>query len=724
MSKYLSHISDDGREQTNLEHLNGTAELCGEFASHFGAEEIGILSAKAHDIGKYSREFQERLKNNGKRVDHSTAGALECCRLGQPYAAYAVIGHHSGLPDGGILDETNGSTFRARINRAMKGMLCDYSAWKNELTLPNVKCPDWVGKEKPTYTFFIRMLYSCLVDADFLDTANFMLGEPYIDSSYSDMTELNRRLDKYIADWFPPKNELNEKRCAILSACMERGEHEMSNLLTLTVQTGGGKTVASLAFALRRALRSDSPKRRIIYVIPYTSIIEQTAEIFRNILGAENVLEHHSGVVDDRNTGARDGRTDEELSDNNIRRMRAVENWDAPVIVTTAVQFFESLYANRSSKCRKLHNITDSIVIFDEAQMIPMPYLYPCIYAISQLVAHYNVTAVMCTATQPALEPFFKKYLTDVTSRELCPAELQNDDIFKRVTFKRTDKISFDSLADKLNECKQVLCVVNSRASAGEIYELLDDQSSSFHLSTLMTAADRKRTLSEIRERLHDGLPCRVVSTSLIEAGVDVDFPAVYREEAGLDSIMQAAGRCNREGKRSPEESVVTVFKTEKKTPLLFAQSIAAYNAVWRVNDDISSAEAISQYFEFLYRIKSDESFDKHKILNRFENENLPFETVAKQFHIIENDTVTICIPGEESEPLIESYRCGNISRKLIRELGQYCVSVYNDHFKRLFEAGDIEAVGEDFYVLRNGDLYSKTTGLSLEADCGKCEFI
>lgn len=725
MSEYLSHISKDGRKQTNLEHLNGTAKLCGEFASHFGAEEMGGFAGKSHDIGKYSREFQERLKNNGKRVDHSTAGAFECWNLRQPYIAYAVIGHHSGLPDNGVSDEKNGSTFFARLNRAKKGMLCDYSAWKNELTLPNVKCPDWICKDQLTDIFFIRMLYSCLVDADFLDTASFMLGEPYTDSSYSDMTELNRRLDSYIADWFPPKNELNEKRCAILSACMERGENESSNLLTLTVPTGGGKTVASLAFALRRALRPDSPKRRIIYVIPYTSIIEQTAEIFRNILGAENVLEHHSGVIDDRNIGVRDGKTDEELCDNNIRRMRATENWDSPVIVTTAVQFFESLYANRSSKCRKLHNIAESVIIFDEAQMMPLPYLYPCIHAISQLIEHYNVTAVMCTATQPVLEPFFKKYLTGVTSRELCPAELQKDDIFRRVTFKRTDKISLELLAERLNECKQVLCIVNSRASAGEIYELLDDKNSSFHLSTLMTAADRKEVLVTVRERLSEGLPCRVVSTSLIEAGVDVDFPAVYREEAGLDSVMQAAGRCNREGKRSPEESIVTVFKTEKKTPMLFSQAISAYNAVWRRNDDIASAEAITQYFEFLYRIKSDESFDRHKILEQCaERHNIPFETVAKQFHLIENDTVTICIPTEESKPLIEIYRSGNVSRKLIRELGQYCVSVYNDHFKRLFEAGDIEAVGEEFYVLRNTDLYSKKTGLSLEADCGKAEFI
>ncbi|MGN1345225.1 MAG: CRISPR-associated helicase Cas3', partial [Eubacteriales bacterium] len=536
MSDYLSHIADDQREQSNLSHLTGTAQLCSEFAAHFDARDLGRLAGMAHDIGKYTQEFQNRLKANGKKVDHSTAGALECLKIGQLHAAYAVLGHHSGLPDGGVSDERSGSTFFGRINRGKDGQICNYSYWKNEITLPDAVVPSYLNKNCLTDLFFIRMLYSCLVDADFLDTASFMLGEPYIDRSYSDMSELNRRLDAYLSDWFPPKNELNAKRCAILSACMERAESESSGLLTLTVPTGGGKTVASLAFALRRACQAKDPKRRIIYVIPYTSIIEQTADIFRKILGDENVLEHHSGILYD---------AADELNKDNIRHARAIENWDAPVVVTTAVQFFESLYANRSSKCRKLHNITDSIIIFDEAQMLPLPYLRPCIHAVSQLIAHYGVTAVLCTATQPVLEPFFAEYLPHVSPRELCPAELQNDEMFQRVSFRHAGTLSYNALAAELKEHPQVLCIVNSRAGAHEIYDLLESDDC-FHLSTLMTAADRKKILADIRERLNHHLPCRVVSTSLIEAGVDVDFPAVYREEAGLDSILQAAGRCNR----------------------------------------------------------------------------------------------------------------------------------------------------------------------------------
>lgn len=716
MSDYLSHISADGREQTVLDHLNGTAKLCGEFTSYFQAREIGILAGMVHDLGKYANAFQERLKNNGKKVDHSTAGALECYKINQPYAAYAVLSHHSGLPDGGVFDDGEGSTFCARIKRAQMGTLCDYSAWQGELTLPGVRTyPSFLYKDPLTDVFFIRMLYSCLVDADFLDTAEFMLGEPYIDHPYSDMAELNRRLEAYISGWFPPQNELNAKRCAILSACIARAASEPSDLLTLTVPTGGGKTVASLAFALRRAIRSDCPKRRIIYVIPYTSIIEQTADTFRKILGEENVLEHHSGVVYD---------TDEALNQVNICRARATENWDAPVVVTTAVQFFESLYASRSSQCRKLHNIADSVIIFDEAQMMPLPYLRPCIHAIAQLIAHYGVTAVLCTATQPVLEPFFREFLPDVSPSELCPSELRNDSIFKRVAFHRAERISPAVLAKELNGHSQVLCIVNSREGAHELFGLLKQEDSSFHLSTLMTAADRKKVLADIRERLKNDLPCRVVSTSLIEAGVDVDFPVVYREEAGLDSILQAAGRCNREGKRKCEESIVTIFKPEKRPPALFSQAISAMQGVLRMYEDISSSEAIQQYFAYYHRIKGKDATDRHNILGQLSNNTLPIKTVAEQFHLIENNTRTVYIPIGEGERLIERYRYGEVSRKLMRQLGQYSVSVYEHHFKTLFDAGDIEQIGENFFMLKNTRLYNAATGLSLTADTGKAEFI
>lgn len=717
MEEYLGHIAPDGRVQTIAEHLYGTAALCGEFASHFEARELGELAGMTHDIGKYSKEFQARLKNNGRRVDHSTAGAIECYKLKQPHVAYAVIGHHSGLPNGGSSDSTNGRTFVARMTRAANGELCDYSAWKGDnIKLPSVSSTKWTFKNNYVCYFFVRMLYSCLVDADFLDTERFMLGEAYTTEQYSDMAELDHRLETYVSEkWSVPRNELDRWRSAILSSCMERGANEVSELLTLTVPTGGGKTVASLAFALKRALRADSPKCRIIYVIPYTSIIEQTADVFREILGEENVLEHHSGVVYD---------SDEELDRNALQRTRAVENWDAPIIVTTAVQFFESLHSNRSSKCRKLHNIADSVVIFDEAQMLPLPYLRPCVQAIAQLIEHYGVTAVLCTATQPSLGRFFTEYLPNVIPHELCPTELREAAIFKRVTFRQKGRMSVVMLADELNSCSQVLCIVNSRATAHEIYELLNDEDSAFHLSTLMTAADRKRTLAEIRERLDNGLDCHLISTSLIEAGVDIDFPTVYREEAGLDSILQAAGRCNREGKRAFTDSTVAIFSLGRKPPAVFAHAIAAAHLVQDSYSDLSDEKAIRKYFNEFHRIIDKDATDVRGISKQLNDGGAPYQTIAEQFHLIENDVQTVYIPQYEGEALIELCRYGKLDRSVMRKLGRYGVSVYDDHFKELFAAHDIEAVADDIFVLTNDKLYDQKTGLSLAADFGKADFI
>ena len=283
------------------------------------------------------------------------------------------------------------------------------------------------------------------------------------------------------------------RRCAILENCLAQGERQKPGLFTLTVPTGGGKTAASLAFALRHA--KTHGLRRVVYVIPYTSIIEQTADEFRKYIGSENVLEHHSGVSYD---------TDEngDVRPEDRRYIQAAENWDMPVVVTTAVQFFESLYADRPSKCRKLHNLAGSVIIFDEAQMLPLSYLRPCVSAIAQLVDRYGVSAVLCTATQPVLGPVFQEFLPDRTAVELCPPKLASDSIFRRVTFRKAGQVSWERLADMMNRQDQVLCVVNSRKSAGEVYGSLAEEGR-FHLSTLMFPAHRRAVLEEIRRRLN-----------------------------------------------------------------------------------------------------------------------------------------------------------------------------------------------------------------------------
>ena len=705
---YLAHISEDHRQQTVLQHLEGVAEPCSRFAMPFGAEELGKLIGLAHDIGKYSDAFQRRLQG-GSRVDHATAGAYECFRRGQPAAAFCVAGHHGGLPDGGGRgDSSDLPTLQGRMRRAAEGKLEPYTPWKQEVTLPSPHPPVFQGQGALLDAFFFtRMLYSCLVDADFLDTERFMAGGTPPRGNDVSMETLYQRLEHYISGWFPPQGEVNTLRCTVLEQCIRQGSAQKPGLFTLTVPTGGGKTVASLAFALRHACAHG--KTRVVYVIPYTSIIEQTADIFRNILGAENVLEHHSNVLYDTDSfGAAMPET--------AKRMRSTENWDMPIIVTTAVQFFESLYASRSSQCRKLHNLTNSVIIFDEAQMLPLPYLRPCVSAIAQLTAHYGVSAVLCTATQPVLAPLFQEFLPRISIPELCEAYVMRSPVFQRVRFQKVGTLSWTQLHQRLQSAEQVLCIVNSRKNAQLVYEGIrgDD---GYHLSTLMTPFHRKAVLAEIRRRLKAGLPCRVVSTSLIEAGVDVDFPLVFREAAGLDSMLQAAGRCNREGSRPVSESVVTIFKAETAPPQIFSAAIAAGQEAMDRYEDLSDPDAVSHYFQALLDLKGQKAQDQKGILPRIQEGDFPFRTVAEMFHLIEQDTRTIYIPMGDGEKLVGRLRQGEQSRQLFRKLGQYGVSVYAQHFRKLDESGVLELLEDGSAVLTDLTLYSDDTGLALDVD-------
>ncbi len=712
--RYLAHVAEDGREQTVLAHLEGTAALCAAFAAGFDAGEQGRLAGLAHDIGKYSDTFQRRIRGSPEQVDHATAGAFECMKLGQPLAAFAVAGHHGGLPDGGGRgDSSDQGTFFGRMSRAAQGKLVDYSAWSRELSLPSTAVPS-SAVDKLAGMFFTRMLFSCLVDADYTDTGEFMEGQTFGIGETASIEELWARLQSYISGWFPPKGELNAKRCAILEQCIRQGQERKPGLYTLTVPTGGGKTVASLAFALAQAKARGM--KRVVYVIPYTSIIEQTADTFRTILGPENVLEHHSGIQFDL---PEDGVSTPETE----RLTRAAETWDMPVVVTTAVQFFESLFSNMPSQCRKLHNLAQSVIIFDEAQMLPVPYLRPCVWAIAQLVKDYGASAVLCTATQPALSPLFQEFAPELPMEELCPIKPEEWDAFRRVTFRKVGKLSHEELAMKLQEKGQVLCVVNTRAAAQEIFQRLTGEGN-FHLSTLMYPAHRRAVLDEVRRRLREGLPCRVVSTSLIEAGVDVDFPAVYRDEAGLDSILQAAGRCNREGKRPPEDSIVTIFQGEDPPPRLFETSIGAGKIVLDHCQDVSSRAAIHTYFSTLLDLKGAEAQDAHHILPLMESEFFPFRTVAERFHLIESPTTTVYLPLEEGAGLVELLRSGQYSRTLYRRLGQYGVSVYPQHLAALEQAGALEHLEDGSVVLRDIGLYTQTTGLTLEPSGGNALFI
>ena len=706
---FIAHIREDGKEQTVEAHLHATAELAGKFGAAFGAEEAGRFAGLAHDLGKYSQEFQRRIRG-GPRCDHATAGAIECARRGADWAGCAVMGHHGGLPDVGNIGDVPGEpTYYGRLKKGLGGGIPDYAPyWVGDLPLPPVLL-GW-GKDAVTDSFLVRMLYSCLVDADFLDTEQFM-DPAQKRGGYDALPMLLDRLTKYTERWSAPKTALNRTRWDILTTCRDAAV-KRRGLYTLTVPTGGGKTVASLAFALRHAIENDMD--RVIYIVPYTSIIEQNAQVFREILGDNNVLEHHAGSLAD---------LDENATPEQRKMALAAENWDMPVVVTTAVRFFESIYASRSSKCRRLHNLANSVLIFDEAQMLPVEHLRPCVAAIAHLVKDFRSTAVLCTATQPALDGLFRPY--GLVPAEICPGAAAAAEPFRRVTFRFDGKLDMDTLAEELSGREQVLCIVNTRKEAAKLFAALPKEGS-FHLSTLMCPAHRRAALEDIRGRLENGEPCRVVSTSLVEAGVDVDFPLVYREMAGLDSILQAAGRCNREGRRSAEDSVVTVFESGEKTPPLFQANVQAAREALADGAGPDGPETVKRYFHSLFDLRGEQSMDKCGVLDAFQNGiegcAMPFRAISEGFHLIDNATRTIYIPWGEGAALTERLIAGERSRELYRQAGQYSVSVYEQHFKALAPA--LTSLDGDSAVLDDRSLYNKHTGLSLEADWGQGLFV
>ena len=708
---YCAHIRDDGAVQTVVEHLTGTAQRCAAFASAFNEEERGELLGYAHDIGKCSEEFQRRLLG-GPKVDHATAGALECAKIREDLMACCVVGHHGGLPDFGNPreDYPGAPTCIGRLKKGLSGGIPAYH-WDEKIPAPG-RPPAF--QDRFTQALWVRMLYSCLVDADYLDTEAFMTEEHRLRGRYDPLPVLLDRLNTYVQPWFPAKTELNRNRCRILRQCLDAAS-QPRGVYSLTVPTGGGKTVASLAFALKHAVENGMD--RVIYVIPYTSIIEQNAAVFRKILGDNNVVEHHSGILFDQ---------EDETNRGNLSRRLASENWDAPVIVTTAVQFFESLYSNRSSQCRKLHNMANSVIVFDEAQMIPTCHLKPCVGAVANLTAHFRSTAVLCTATQPALSDLFLQFCPGLKIQELCSEVSQAFRSFGRVTYRDGGRMSDEALAEALIQKNQVLCIVNTRKAAQQIYSLLPREGS-FHLSTLMYSAHRKEVLGIMRQRLADGLTCRVVSTSLIEAGVDVDFPVVYRELAGLDSIAQAAGRCNREGKRPAGSSLVTYFQSDHPIPVLQRINIRAAQEALEQSGDPGDPETMQRYFTALRSLIGDQMDKTNTVKALREGISgclLPFETVAENFRLIDQATCTVYIPIDEGAAVCQLLVDGTAKREDYRRAGQFGVSIYEQHYRTLKDAGDILPLTETSAVLTNLSLYDPEMGLSLKSDPGKAEFI
>ncbi|GJQ53290.1 MAG: hypothetical protein HKUEN02_21370 [Anaerolineaceae bacterium] len=731
-TKYYGH-SLKGKDKTDWQllktHLFDTAKKAREFGEDSDVGDLAHMAALLHDIGKYSKAFQKRLEGSGRKVDHATAGAREILKLFNndgleknlaTMLSYCIAGHHTGLPDYGDASDVDGTG--TLLSRVEKKKLEDYNAYKTEIDIASLALKGRklkTSNEAFSVAFMTRMIFSALVDADFQDTETFMKQVEKPRGGYLSIEELCETFNAAMQKFENPQGEINKKRTETLKACKEGAEQDQG-FFTLTVPTGGGKTLASMAFALNHAKKHGL--KRVIYVIPFTSIIEQNAAVFKEYLGAENVLEHHSNFDWKKGDQANEEEVDDETKDALEKLKLASENWDIPIVVTTNVQFFESLFANKSRQCRKLHNIAKSVIIFDEAQMLPREYLDPCMLAIKELVTNYGVSAVFCTATQPALN----QRLPKVIFTELAPDPQALFDFYKRVQVKNIGRVADADLLEKIKAHEQALCIVNTRRHAKGLFDQLEGDGN-YHLSTLMCPSHRKAVLEDIRERLKAGKFCRVISTQVMEAGIDVDFPVGFRALAGLDSIIQAAGRVNREMKRNISD--VYVFDPEtpfiKKTPIFIKQGAAfAESAIRKFDGQIDSKAAIEDYFNSLYYVQAKEAFDVKKILSCFDNGiEFEFKKAADEFRMIDNNTVSVVIPyNEEAKDLIEKARNHPYPFTFARQLQIYTVNIYEKEFEKLQSKGVIETVNDTYQALTESSMkefYNEKTGLVLPADAG-----
>lgn len=707
------------------DHIANTAKLAEAFTAKFHSGAWGKAVGLAHDAGKgrllwqrylqlKSGYYDEEAHLEGKRgkVSHAIHGAELVERLfGKGVGrimAYCIAGHHAGLPDWSSAEGAGQASLQFQKTQ-VKDLDDVESSIVDNIQAAGPTLPPWKFAKGLDLALWIRMLYSGLVDADFLDTENYMDKYKALNrGGYCSMSELLDRFNIFIKqlDENSADTKVNKIRRSIRAKCVQVAKEEQG-VFSLSVPTGGGKTLSSLAFALEHAKRHQL--KGIIYVIPYTSIIEQNADVFRSALGEEQVIEHHSSIDED---------------DATPKSRLASENWDAPVIVTTSVQFFESLFAAKSSRCRKLHNMVESVIVLDEAQLVPVDFLAPILETMQLLVDHYHVSFVISTATQPAFrersvdgQPFKGlKRIKEIMGDEEEVKLLYQSLIRNHVQF--PDDLhaisSWEEISEELKQYEQVLCIVSDRKSCRELHKLMPD--GTYHLSALMCGQHRSEIIREIKQKLKDRKSVCVISTQLVEAGVDLDFPVVYRALAGLDSIAQAAGRCNREGKLSDLGKVI-VFNPPRKAPEgILRKAADTTRSIVLANDrDPTGYDSFETYFSELYWKAN--SLDKYGIVSLLDPDreecSIYFRTAARKFKIIDDSIQkTIFVRYGEGERLIDILRSKGPDRWLMRKLQRYTVNVYNYDFNELRKRGAIEEVYPQIFALSSKLDYSEDTGL------------
>ena len=729
--------------QSNDEHQKGVAKIAASFAKRFELPSWGYALGLLHDKGKERAAFQQYIRKvNGLSTDdkkhyndHAHAfvgGILAKDFMGKDVLnllANQIISHHTGLYDyveaENILQE---KPLPEEIDKDNINIDIPF-LYKEFLESPFSK----FKVDRKHFHHLSRMLFSCLVDADRLDTEQFMNLESWQKRKCSStvvdlLPKLEAHLQKLQLD--AVDTEVNRIRRKVQEQCSKTSLGE-KGFYSLTVPTGGGKTLSSLLWAMKHA--ANHAMNRIIIAIPYTSIIVQTAGLLKKIFGEENVLEHHSNFNPD------------DIKNEEVREKAklATENWDYPIIVTTNVQLFESMFSNRPSECRKLHNIVNSVIILDEVQTLPTDFLQPIVDAMKAYQKMFGVSILFTTASQPVLSGLIEGANPKVGFKgiehimEIIPTEFALHDKLRRVKLEidNTGK-TYDEIAAKVSEHDKVLCIVNTRKDAKELYNRLPDEGVKIHLSRMMCPAHISETICKIKALLKDEAHpiVRVIATQLVEAGVDIDFPVVFRQEAGLDSVLQAAGRCNREGKRELSESMVYIFDLEESYSVPNQrQQIDVSKGILQDYTDIADLKAIHDYFTRLYHYRGT-SLDKKKIMDEFQKMECNFAEVAKEFKLIEENTKTIFINREpEADELLQELRIKGVTRERMRKAGQYCIQIYdnakseNSFFDRLNGAGMLRPVSEemqDFYELVDGEQYSEEYGLDFSLEDGMAFFV
>lgn len=723
--RYVAHKAEDGRVQSIKQHLENTANLSESYAVDI-CKSIARAVAKGHDIGKYSEAFQKYIDGKRSRIEHAVCGAKEYFKimnneLFSYLMMYCIAGHHTGLTDGGSeADMEDKPTLAGRMKRETE----DYQSYKNEIILekPDTtalsKCFEQFVKDRnlievvELYSFFTKYIFSCLTDADFIDTERFC--NPDYQRGLTGNFESALELVKIKQSSFLADTLVRKTRAELLAQAIDNAK-SIKQINILNMPTGSGKTLCSLRVALEQ-IHNDTAhrKKRIIYVIPYTSIIEQTAETLSDILKDQlYVLQHHSNYSYENQDKENDDNEEWETTAQKLKR--TCENWDAPLIITTSVQFFQSVYHYRSSRLRKLHNLADAIIIFDEIHLIPLEYLQPCLRAVGYITKYLNSQAIFLSATMPDYSLMFSRFLPDNTVCELIK-DKSCFRYFRNCIYKNLGEKTYEEVIEEAKKYQSSLIIVNTKASAQYIYKHLEGKK--YHLSALMTPDHRTRIIEEIKQCLENNEVITVVSTSLVEAGVDFDFQTVFRELAGLDSILQSGGRCNREGKR--KEGWVYVFETKNlpKSDMDIKANIAA--AMLKEYEDIASMECIRDYYNRLFQY-----YDKNIVSNSIATfggnrhlNSIPFRSYAESFEYIKSDTAGIVADRtEDSHKLINQLKNGNISVR--HKLQRYTVALFTNQIEELYKLGIIKNYF-GIWVLENNDYYDDAMGLMVKTEHDK----